>query len=209
MEGEIHVINLSRRTERWHHWEEQARKWGVIDYKRFEAFDGRDLKLTSDLKHLFRNNDFQDNPWAIGCALSHFYLWMHQFEKQLPYMVVFEDDATFSQPFKLPELPNGWDLFYFGGAPYPDVYPPGIRYNHNVIQPKLIEPQFFTTVAYMLSLEGAAKLLAEVDAHGIGKHVDRFLMDLHNKIHVFCYSPLPVYDNHVLGTDINRRPFNP
>ena len=44
MDGEIHVINLARRPERWQHWEAQAKRWGVTGYKRFNAIDGKKSK---------------------------------------------------------------------------------------------------------------------------------------------------------------------
>lgn len=209
MEGEIYVINLARRPDRWQHWTQQAKQWGFPAYKRFDAIDGQNLTLTDDLKHLFRNNNFDNHLLTIGCALSHFYLWMHQYEKQIPYLVVFEDDAIFTQPFRLPQLPDGWDLFYFGGAPYPNVKPPGIHYSKDIVIPKLFPQQSFTTVAYMISLAGCAKILKQINEKGIGKHIDRFLVDMHSEINVFCYSPLTVYFdiNYSLGSDINR-PFN-
>ena len=59
----------------------------------------------------------------------------------------------------------------------------------------------------MISLSGSAKVLKQINETGIGKPIDRFLVDLciSSKIHVFCYSPLPVYFdiNRALGTDID------
>ena len=205
MDGEIYVINLARRPDRWERWTEKAAKWGVKEYKRFEGVDGNNLELSDQIKHLFRNNDFDNNPWVMGCALSHFFLWMLHLEKQFPYMVIFEDDAQFTRPFKIPELPLGWDLFYFGGTRLPDIYPPGDFYKDNIMIPKLKPPQFFSSVCYMLSLEGVKKVLSYVHEKGLGQNIDRFLMDLHDKVNVFCYAPLPVFADYSYGTDILNR----
>lgn len=206
MDGEIYVINLARRPDRWQKWTDQAQKWGVKGYKRFEGIDGNNLKLTEEMKHLFRNNTFDNNSWMMGCTLSHFFLWILQLEKQLPYMIIFEDDAQFTHPFKIPELPLGWDLFYFGGTRLPDIYPPGDFYKDNIMIPKLNPPQFFTSVCYMLSLEGVKKVLTYVHEIGLRQDIDRLLMELHGKINVFCYTPLPVFADYSYGTDILNRP---
>lgn len=205
-DGEIYVINLARRGERWQKWVTQAQKWGVKNYKRFDAIDGNNLQLTEEIKYLFRNNDFDNNVWVMGCNLSHFFLWMLQIEKKMPYLVIFEDDAQFTHPFKIPELPLGWDLFYFGGTRLPNIYPPGDFLKDNILIPRLQPPQFFHTVCYMLSLEGVKKVLFYVNEKGMGQTVDRLLMDLHDKLNVFCYTPLPVFADYSYGTDILNRP---
>ena len=81
----------------------------------------------------------------------------------------------------------------------PDIRPPGFHYSENVVVPELKDPQFFNTIGYMISLQGAAKVLKQVNETGIGKNIDRFLMDLHSKLNVFCFSPLIIYDNRHLG----------
>lgn len=206
MEGKTFVINLARRSDRWIRWTDEARKWGVDTYTRFEAVDGQQLNLTDEVKYLFRDNDFNNNPYVMGCALSHFLLWMQQVEKEYPYMIVFEDDAQFTRRFVIPNLPWGWDLFYFGGTRLPNIYPPGDYVKDHVMIPKLIPPQFFSSVCYMVSLSGVQKILMHANAHGLGKNVDRFLMDLHTKLHVFCYTPLPVFADYSYGTDILNKP---
>ncbi len=204
--AKIFVINLARRPDRWQKWTEQAQKWLVNEYKRFEAVDGNKLQLTDEIKYLFRNNEFKNNPWMMACALSHFFLWMLQIEKLLPYMIIFEDDAQFTHSFEIPVLPEGWDLFYFGGTRLPDIYPPGRYYKDNIMIPELIPPQFFSCVSYMLSLEGVKKVLLYVQENGFDQSVDRLLMNLHGKINVFCYTPLPVFADYSYGTDILNRP---
>lgn len=202
----IYVINLARRPERWQKWTEEAQKWGVNEYTRFEGIDGNSLQMTDEIKYLFRENDFENNPWVMGCALSHFFLWMLQIENQMNQMIIFEDDAQFTERFEIPSLPEGWDLFYFGGTRLPNIYAPGDYVENRIMIPRLKPPQFFSTVCYMLSLQGVQKVISEVNENGLGLNVDRFLMKLHSKMNVFCYAPLPVFADYSYGTDILNKP---
>ena len=54
-------------------------------------------------------------------------------------LIVFEDDARFNEPFEVPQLPLGWDLFYYGGAPLKGIYPPGVPISEAINIPNLPE----------------------------------------------------------------------
>lgn len=200
------VINLARRPDRWDKWLEQAKRWGVPLFEKFEGVDGATLEMTPTVKNLFRNNNFNNNPFGFGCALSHFLLWIRLIESQAPYYIIFEDDAQFSRPFKLPELPEDWDLFYFGGVNVENCKPPGIMYNNDVVMPTLEPYQNLTTVAYMISLKGALTLMQIIEQKGIDRHADKFLMSMHRIMKVFCYSPLMVFADKSYGSDVFCEP---
>jgi GR25 family glycosyltransferase involved in LPS biosynthesis len=83
----IYVINLERRKDRW----EKCLKTfaSSADEKnssvtRFNAVDGRNLKSTPELLHLFRDNDFEYRQGVVGCALSHMNLWKQLRDGQIP-----------------------------------------------------------------------------------------------------------------------------
>ncbi|MBN9378677.1 MAG: hypothetical protein BGO14_07375 [Chlamydiales bacterium 38-26] len=202
----MYVINLDRRPDRWERWMQQVQKWNVPHFERFKAVDGATLEMTAEIKFLFRNNNFNSNPFGFGCALSHFLLWMQLVETQAPYYVIFEDDAQFSRPFKLPSLPEDWDLFYFGGVSIENCIPPGIPYKEDIVMPKLEPYQNLTTVAYMISLKGALTLMQIIEKKGIDKHADKFLMSMHRIMQVYCYSPMLVYADKSYGSDVFCEP---
>lgn len=204
--AKIFVINLVRRPDRWQKWEEQAKNWGVPSYERVDAIDGATLEMKDEIKFLFRNNNFIDNPFAMGCALSHFFLWMRLIETQAPYFIIFEDDAQFSRPFKLPELPDDWDLFYFGGVNIKNFIPPALPYKGDIVIPQLEPYQNLTTAGYMLSLHGALSLMQIIDKKGIDKHADKFLMSMHRVMKVFCYSPMMIFADKSYGSDVFCEP---
>jgi len=71
------------------------------DYEFSKAVDGSLLKPTSELKHLFRNNDFGNRRGVIGCALSHYNLWKRLvYDSQHEYYVIMEDDFVVCSNFK-------------------------------------------------------------------------------------------------------------
>ena len=99
----IRILNLERRPDRK---EDTIKKF--IDanvcsdkYKFIKAIDGKLLKPTAELKHIFLNNDFGSNRGVIGCALSHYSLWIELLnDKYNDYYVIMEDDCTFCNNFK-------------------------------------------------------------------------------------------------------------
>lgn len=56
-----------------------------------------------------------ENP-IYGCTASHINVIKIAKEKKLPYVLIFEDDAKFVQNFKLPPLPENWDMLFLGAC---------------------------------------------------------------------------------------------
>ena len=56
-----------------------------------------------------------ENP-IYGCTASHINVIKIAREKKLPYVLIFEDDAKFVQPFKLPPLPKDWSMLFLGAC---------------------------------------------------------------------------------------------
>lgn len=168
----IVVINLKRRIDRWKSWVEEAEKKNIEGYSRWEAIDGRKIEITSEIEYLFRDNNFDWRRGRIGCALSHMNVWLHVVEKQIPALIVLEDDARFNAPFAVPDLPPQWDLFYFGGAPWEGVHTPGVIVSDDVIMPNFSPDMFFTAVGYMISFKGACRLLDRLQNIGFNRPLD-------------------------------------
>lgn len=200
----IVVINLKRRADRWAAWTKEAERVGITNYTRWEAVDGSRLTLTTDIQNLFRNNDFNMRKGVVGCALSHMNIWLNIVENNVPALIIFEDDARFNEPFNVPDLPFGWDLFYFGGPALKGIYPPGIPINDTIIIPKLPQDLYFTAIGYMISYKGANKLLERLVEIGFNKAVDWFMTDTFTfeKLNVFSYKKLIVYPDENSGSDV-------
>jgi hypothetical protein len=105
-------INLDRRTDRWMRFETRMNKCGLDRIIRFSAVNGTEQTLPDDWRY---------SSGAYGCLQSHLEVVREAQAKNWPHVLVMEDDAVlhpeFNQLFNayLEELPDDWDLLYFGG----------------------------------------------------------------------------------------------
>ncbi|XP_069792380.1 procollagen galactosyltransferase 2-like [Narcine bancroftii] len=222
---EIFMINLKRRKDRRDRmlrtlYEQE------IDVKIADAVDGKALN-TSHLKVL--NVEMlpgYHDPYSgriltrgeIGCFLSHYYIWKEVVDQGLKKALVLEDDNRFKPHFRrkisklmedIEENQLDWDLIYIGRkrmqVQHPEKSVPGIM--------NLVEADYsYWTLAYIISQQGAKKLLA---AEPLGKMlpVDEFLPIMYNKhpiadymtfyeprdLKAFSVEPLLIYPTHYTG----------
>ena len=209
----IVVLNLKRRADRWVAWVQEAERIGLSHYTRWEAVDGKALTITPEIYQLFLSDDFDMGSGRIGCALTHMNIWHYIIENKIPALIILEDDALLNEPLTMPDLPLGWDLFYYGGAllrkeyeppdgPVRAAYPPGVPINDKVLIPRFPDHMYFTTVGYMLSYSGACKLIERLKKVGFNKPVDRFMKDSFGILSVFAYRKLVVYADLNFTSDI-------
>jgi hypothetical protein len=110
----IYCINLERRIDRWEACRALFKRYGIVG--RVECFKGVEMS-----KHP------QFGPKILGragCTLSHFNIALNALENKYRNYLVFEDDVDFAfEPDEflsllgnsVSELPENWDMFYFGG----------------------------------------------------------------------------------------------
>ena len=92
---EIYCINLKNRPEKRRKIKLQAKR--------------RKIKLNLHIV------DLHKNP-KIGCINSHFEIIKIAKNKNLPYVLILEDDAKIVKNInKIPKLPTKWDMLYLGG----------------------------------------------------------------------------------------------
>lgn len=222
--SEIYMINLKRRTERRLKMEESLKELG-LDFTHFEAVDGK--TLTDEVlvqKGITLMPEYAD-PYhkrvmtmgEIGCFLSHYTIWQKMVELQQQEVLVLEDDIRFEPYFKerAVQLMNearqigGWDLIYFGRK----------RLQENEVF--LEESQNFVkvsytywTLGYVISLEGAKKLLAAEPLKRL-LPVDEFLPIMFNEhpndtwkhvyetrnLNAWSVNPLLLYPTHYTGDE--------
>jgi GR25 family glycosyltransferase involved in LPS biosynthesis len=99
----IKIVNLERRADRKEETNKKLIDSGIKTdhYDFIKAVDGKELKPTSELKYLFRNNDFGNRRGVIGCALSHYKLWCQLLnDSDNEYYIIMEDDFTLCNNFK-------------------------------------------------------------------------------------------------------------
>ncbi|KAK3530658.1 hypothetical protein QTP86_030920 [Hemibagrus guttatus] len=222
---EVFMINLLRRSDRRELmlrtlWEQE------IACKITNAVDGKALNESQIRALGIRMLPSYSDPYhgrpitkgELGCFLSHYNIWNEIVERGLQRSLVIEDDLRF-EPFfkrKLQKLMQDveaealdWDLIYIGRkrmqVDHPEKPVPNI---HN-----LVEADYsYWTLGYMISLQGANKLLR---AEPLSKilPVDEFLPIMYNKhpveeyishyevrdLQAFSAEPLLVYPTHYTG----------
>ncbi|KAJ1361357.1 hypothetical protein KIN20_020580 [Parelaphostrongylus tenuis] len=163
----IYMINLKRRPERKTRMEKIFNILG-IDATHWEATDGQNLPAEYQYHILPGYIDpFHKRPiktGEIGCFLSHYRIWEEVLRHGLRRVIVFEDDLRFANDGlervreALEDLDTSkmnWDLIYLGRkkqAHEEEVWVPYHRHLSTV-------GYSYWTLGYILSLEGARRLL--------------------------------------------------
>jgi GR25 family glycosyltransferase involved in LPS biosynthesis len=183
----IFCINLDRRPDRWKKFQKQPGVQELSNIQRFSGIDGKLLDLIDNeqislaskyniLHKTRRSHDEIDTMGAVGATMSHTGIWKHFLERypEKQYCLIFEDD-TFVPPklseyithcsAQLSELPQPFDIWL--------LHYSLLDKKLNPITPHWSAPNnFYSFSAYIISRDGAAKLLA--DAFPIQMHIDRY-----------------------------------
>ena len=94
----IIVINLKKRIDRKSYIIDLFSRLNLKSYTFYEAIDGNNLELTLDIKNLFYGNDFSYRKCFIGCALSHYNIWLNLLkDNNNDYYIIFEDDIYINE----------------------------------------------------------------------------------------------------------------
>lgn len=169
----VFVISLSRSLERREMARKQMSHLG-IGYSFFDAVDGRNL-MDEDVRRVdqveakkFSGHDL--SPGEIGCALSHIKLYEMMVEKGIERCVILEDDAYLHMHFKkIVEAIVSYNhsdivFLHHGKAkkwPILRALPEGYRLARYRTPSKHSKRAVLSAAGYVLTLEGAKKLLAQ------------------------------------------------
>ena len=187
---DIRVVNLDRRGDRWASFREAAREAAGETFlarcTRSPAVDGQSLVLTPELRHLFRGNDFGDRRGIVACALSHLAIW-REVARGGRASLVFEDDARLAEAFPgrcvelcggLADAHPGFHIALLGYQLWDRRFDRVFHAEH--LPPKAFPMEwakyFGGTFAYVLSAEGARRLVALAERDGIQSAIDWFVM---------------------------------
>lgn len=181
------------------------RKEGFDDVKLVKGIRGKNLTFEERKRHCSNFYANYGTASSIGCTLSHLECWKIIANSDAPFGIVYEDDVVFEKEFKeifesvLDVLPKDTDLLYLGylrSFIHQFVY----TLSGKIAKKKYInkylsqEPFFLATHAYMLSKEGARKLICALDGK-ISGPVDEELLNqtIKNKINTYHITPRIAY----------------
>ena len=226
----FYVLNLPHRTDRLAHFTREYNR--EIGDKRsddsivvMEAIDGRKHSLTDAQQQLFKRARFlryRNAPSIVGCLLSHLCILQHIVTNNVPFAVVFEDDAVLVSDFRrhlddvVQQLPPDAEfvslslhavanMHRFEPWPLNDTYDSTLFIQEQITPAvgRMKHDQNPCTLAYLVTLEGARKYLHHVYTHGAEAEADHNLHDYLKARNIF-YASVKVLctGNETLGTDI-------
>ena len=202
--SKTYVVNLERRMARYENFKKYAAKnlslQENIDYYRFNAIDGKNVKMTSHMKHLFRLDDpsapapkhpYRDHgfvPGVLGCALSNIHIWQElagrdDLADNDAYLIL-EDDIWFGDNFldrwkttwQSIVHDSRWKWIYLGYSTDLDLY--GDKFVHENVKEFSHTPRSIGggTFGYAIRKSAAKMLLASLYRDGVQSAIDWFMI---------------------------------
>ena len=151
----IYYLNLDGQPERKQYMEDQFKYWGIENYERISAYDGRDDDLSDIIKGRYPDNM---SSGEVGCTTSHLKALKHYLEtSDAPCAVIMEDDVDL-------QIVKNWNFTW------KDFYSL-VPYDYDVIQLAIIctgplhvalHKRFvndFSTASYMITRHHAEKIV--------------------------------------------------
>ena len=206
----ILVVNLKKRDDRKKNMIEMLNKYNINNYVFYEAFDGKEIELNLEIKNLFQGNDFFSRKGVIGCALSHYNIWLDLIvDLENDYYLIFEDDIKLSDNFKnyFEELKiyinsnNNTDILFLGYTSHSNDNKDRTNEELNYIIENLDRNKYLGGFfSYIITKNGAIKMIDYINKNGI-KHGIDYLVKKNENIDLKVINPLLVFTDWV--RDIN------
>ena len=171
----IYCVNLDRRPNRWEEGKSEIDKHGLT-VERFSAIDGNP-------------NSIKTNPGVtdgdVGCTLSHYNIILEAKSNNLDKVLVLEDDVVFNDNLNslfdeyINQVPDDWDMIYFGGNHVGGL----TQINEHVSKVK----HTYTTHAYAIKKTVFDHV---IQLHGQGKkQVDVYYADIQKIFNCYVFRP--------------------
>jgi len=150
----VYCINLNSDKEKWGFMEDQFKYWGVRNYTRVTAYDGR----VSNLREIIEGG-YPDGMISqeVGCTTSHLKAIKQFYDSGEPYAIIMEDDCEL-------DLVNLWNFSwseFFDRIPYDwDVCQLAVICTSRVsatIHKRFVDE--FSTACYLVTRHHAEKLI--------------------------------------------------
>lgn len=187
------AFGISMRMQRWNGMKARLGPWAG-NVQLWPATNGQMLDLRKWKATGKVPSNVNLTRGEIGCHDSHVRIWEHIVKHNIPVTMILEDDANirhtkqhetqfrelFEEITRL-QLNDKWDLIYLGR---------GREVSRRVFSSKLVEPKHCCGLfAYVLSLQGAKKLLAK--ARPYRKAVDVLVAEMHDSNQILALAMVP------------------
>ena len=173
----IYVVSLKNQLDRRAHIEKQFQQLG-LEYNFFDAVSKDDA--IQDYQNLSLN--FVPDSITLGelgCFMSHVSLWQMMIDKELPYLVIFEDDVVLSARIndilpKLDILTQQYDVIKLETMQTPTELGRKVVIDDDLYICSLLS-EHMGTAAYVISNECAVLMMNKLSLTSIDKPIDHFL----------------------------------
>lgn len=205
----IKVINLKRREDRLKLVTEQLQN-ECLPFDVFEAVDGSQLTLTDEMKHMFKDNDFNYRRGIIGCALSHYYLWKELVKSNNKYYLIMEDDVKFCNDFRnklssIEKYLHTKAILFLGYHMFEHNRKEHTRYlkeSDRIIIDYLKKDLFIGgTHCYSITKSAAQSLIDYIDIFGIKNGIDYLIGKKQNDVSVYETIPHLTFAEYSTSSD--------
>jgi GR25 family glycosyltransferase involved in LPS biosynthesis len=173
----IVCINLDRRPDRWRRVQTRFALHGIEPVERFSAVDGLRVRVPEI---------WNGREGAYGCLRSHLDVIAEARDHRVEDILIFEDDVEFAPDLDdkfaraITQLPNDWDILYFGGI---QANPP------KAVGDSLARvSRTLSTFAYAIRARAFDVILDEIDP-SIPVPVDDQLTGIQNRLACYCIFP--------------------
>lgn len=199
-------LNLDRRPDR-RGWFEKVNKkiLDVFPVERRSAVDGKTITSNYYIRSAFDRNNHHWRKSMIGCALSHIGLWYEtlKYPKAMDASLILEDDVILCDRFPerltqtLGKMNTAYDILILGhhmkrvDSRYIDESQETQVTRVNTLDSA--EMSLGGTFGYVITKQGAHKMLQFLQLHTIDQGIDTMMIKACNTLKVFYVTPHLVY----------------
>ena len=204
MNYKIIIVNLKDRIDRKNNITHLFKDTNFNIYF-FEAIHGNKTDLSLEIKNIFNGNDFSSRKGFIGCALSHYNIWLQLIEdNDNDFYIIFEDDITLCNNFEFYlneniqytiNNINTLDILFTGFTKNKNLVDYD-NWNNDEIHFLPFSRNLYSiggTFGYIITKNGAIKIINSVETNGIKHGIDYFIKINDNILNMVLCKPSIVY----------------
>jgi len=170
--NKIYIINLEKDKDRFYNSIRQLRNYQLNNFEFINAINGNNLtndefkSYTSDIGY------YITSPSMVGCGMSHIKIWEEIIQNNIEFSLILEDDFIFKENFLndfnelIKNVPDNFDLLFLNENILINKYLKIQDINNYLYKPLFL----FHTISYIITLEGAKKLLKKINK--VSYHID-------------------------------------
>lgn len=170
--NQIFIINLEKDKDRLLNSIKELNKYKLYNFNFINAVYGNKLNDDKYKSYTTSIGYYITSPSMVGCGMSHIKTWKKIVEDNIEYSLILEDDFNFKNNFLkdfnelMINIPDNFDLLFLNSNLFTNKYLKLKDINDYIYKPLFI----FEMVGYVITLEGAKKLLNYIDK--VSYHID-------------------------------------